>query len=88
MRKYFILFSYIVLLAACKKDNLEKKALSKEELKAKVDSIVRERTIELNKESDLDLRYRMKIEAKVIADSILQSKKKVKIDSSAKTNNK
>lgn len=63
-----------LMLSACSKE--VKKPLSKEEIQRQVDSIAQARVREMERDAQKELEYRIKIEVKIKADSILQEKLK------------
>jgi len=63
-----------VCLASCNKDTKTVAPLTKEAIAAKVDSITEIRFREMEANSNRDLGYRLKIEVKAKADSILNAR--------------
>lgn len=70
MKKIMILFLAAIAIQSCSKE--EPKPLTKEEIAQQVDSIAKQRIKLVEEEATKELEYRMKIEVKIKADSILR----------------
>lgn len=71
MKKIIALLLAAFAIQSCNKD--EPKPLTKEEVAQQIDSIVAERVRQVEADAQKELEYRMKIEVKIKADSILHS---------------
>lgn len=71
MKRTIVLFVAAIAIQSCNKE--EPKPLTKEEVAQQIDSIAKQRIRQVEEEAKKELEYRMKIEVKIKADSILES---------------
>ena len=70
MKKIITLFLAAIAIQSCSKE--EPKPLTKEEIALQIDSIAKQRIRQVEEEAQKELEYRMKIEVKIKADSIVR----------------
>jgi len=70
MKRLIVLFVAAIAVQSCNKE--EPKPLTKEEVAQQIDSIAKQRIKQVEEEAKKELEYRMKIEVKIHADSILR----------------